>query len=77
MVCGKIYYYVILLNIFNSFQSNADIKEEELFNKITIDPFIYEALVEHKGRLGDLAEFMDIYNSDNYTLDKYQFPDVS
>ena len=41
---------------------------KELFNKITIDHVIYEALVEHKGKLGELAEFMDAYNIADYTL---------
>ena len=39
---------------------------KELFDKITIDPVIYEALVEHKGKLGELAEFMDAYNAADY-----------
>ena len=39
---------------------------KELFDKITIDHVIYEALVEHKGKLGELAEFMDAYNSADY-----------
>ncbi len=37
-----------------------------LFDKITIDPVIYEALVEHKGKLGELAGFMDVYNAADY-----------
>ena len=37
-----------------------------LFDKITIDPVIYEALVEHKGKLGELAGFMDAYNAADY-----------
>ena len=39
---------------------------KELFDKITIDPVIYEALVEHKGKVGELAEFMDAYNAADY-----------
>jgi EAL and modified HD-GYP domain-containing signal transduction protein len=39
---------------------------KELFDKITIDHVIYEAIVEHKGKLGELAEFMDAYNSADY-----------
>ena len=39
---------------------------KELFDKITIDPVIYEALVEHKGKLGELAGFMDAYNAADY-----------
>jgi EAL and modified HD-GYP domain-containing signal transduction protein len=41
---------------------------KELLNKITIAPVIHEALVDHKGKLGELAEFMDEYNSGNYIL---------
>ncbi len=40
---------------------------KELFDKITIDRIIQEALVEHKGKLGELAGFMDAYNSADYT----------
>ncbi len=42
------------------------ISTEELFDKITIDPIIYEALVEHKGKIGELAEFMEAYNTADY-----------
>ena len=41
---------------------------KELFDKIAIDPVINEALVNHKGRLGELAEFMDAYSIADYTL---------
>ena len=39
---------------------------KELFNRIAIDHVIYEALVEHKGKLGELAEFMDAYTVADY-----------
>ncbi len=39
---------------------------KELFNRITIDSVINEALLEHKGKLGELAEFMDAYNTGDY-----------
>lgn len=39
---------------------------KELFNKINIDVVIFEALIERKGKLGELVKFMDAYNSNDY-----------
>jgi EAL and modified HD-GYP domain-containing signal transduction protein len=39
---------------------------KELFNKINIDVVIFEALIERKGKLGELMKFMDAYNSNDY-----------
>ncbi|MHB1661249.1 MAG: EAL and HDOD domain-containing protein [bacterium] len=39
---------------------------KDLFNKITVDAVIHEALINRKGRLGELVEFMEAYNNDNY-----------
>ncbi|MHB8232105.1 MAG: EAL and HDOD domain-containing protein [bacterium] len=39
---------------------------KDLFNKITVDALIHEALIGRKGRLGELVEFMEAYNNDDY-----------
>ncbi|MFW0884793.1 EAL and HDOD domain-containing protein [Candidatus Acidulodesulfobacterium sp. H_13] len=39
---------------------------EDLLDKINIDTIIYEALIEHKGKLGDLVEFMEKYGENDY-----------
>ncbi len=39
---------------------------EDLLNRINIDRTIHDALIEHKGKLGDLVEFMEKYCKNDY-----------
>jgi EAL and modified HD-GYP domain-containing signal transduction protein len=41
---------------------------KDLFNRITIDTLIHNALIDHKGKLGELVELMDAFNNDDYVL---------
>ncbi len=39
---------------------------KDLLDKITVDKIIYEALIERKGKLGELYEFMDDFLKEDY-----------